>query len=1055
MKKLITFLFLINIAFAQDSWVKVVLLTDDYPVETSWYIIDANNDTIAQSQEGMLENTVYEDSVDLLSGNYKVQLKDSYGDGLGASQWGGVDGSFVVENTCQGTLMEAYGNFGSELVQDLFIAPCAPPVFEPCLGVDSTNAYQLCWGSQSAVVFEWWTPVENTGCDVTKLHLSTENGYNFTWPGLWAASNGYNNFAAPVGPGQMPPNWEEEHYMVLEFADSSFSDTIYFMPDPCIPGCTDPTQPTYNPWATVDNGSCAGTVCDTATQHQITMQITFDNWPGETGWTMNSAGVIGQALPGEYNFNDIGKTYTYDFCVQQSGFELILTDAFGDGLAGATSGGSLDGYVVIFDCNGDTIWELTNPDFGDVTYSGLQQGADCFVEPIIAGCTDDDYVEYNYEATEDDSSCVTLHVYGCTDSTFYNYNPNATINDIVPDCDYTLYIGDAAGDGWGNSYLGVYQSGVALGTFTMGPGNLLNDFPLILDSDKPVEVYYFEIGGPQTPPEEVQFQTWHNSFYLVNSLGDTLLAEGTNPFENNGQGALQSFDAPFWTTYTATPYCGDYCEPFTYGCMDSLAVNYDSAVNTEDGSCYYNPGCTSSAYLEYYDQGFVADYDDNSCQTLAIWGCTDSTMYNFSPVANIDNGGCISFVYGCMDPTAFNYDPLATAEDVCIAYLYGCTDPTAFNYNEEANADNGACEPVVFGCTDSTAFNYSLVANTDNGSCLDFVYGCTDPSALNYNALANVEDFSCIDYIYGCTDPMMFNYNPNANTENGSCIPFVYGCTDEDALNYDALANTDDNTCIDYIYGCTNTEAFNYQATANTDDGSCIEYAYGCIDPTMFNYNAEANADDGSCVPYVYGCLDATMWNYCDTCNTDNESCIEYVYGCTDSLALNYNDDANTDNGSCIYPLPGCTDPTALNYNIDANVSDSSCYYSAGCAVGDIYTLPNECFAWVIEVDEYCCNISWDGGCVDLYQYCQDGWSGPTDIIEIRYGLFTYPNPTSDYIYVNSRLKVDITVINMLGDIVISKKKVNTLDVFKLAPGVYNVLIEHENIKVNKKIIKQ
>jgi len=274
-------------------------------------------------------------------------------------------------------------------------------------------------------------------------------------------------------------------------------------------------------------------------------------------------------------------------------------------------------------------------------------------------------------------------------------------------------------------------------------------------------------------------------------------------------------------------------------------------------------------------------------------------------------------------------------------------------------------------------------------------------------------------------------------------------------LNYDALANTDDNTCIDYIYGCTNTEAFNYQATANTDDGSCIEYAYGCIDPTMFNYNAEANADDGSCVPYVYGCLDATMWNYCDTCNTDNESCIEYVYGCTDSLALNYNDDANTDNGSCIYPLPGCTDPTALNYNIDANVSDSSCYYSAGCAVGDIYTLPNECFAWVIEVDEYCCNISWDGGCVDLYQYCQDGWSGPTDIIEIRYGLFTYPNPTSDYIYVNSRLKVDITVINMLGDIVISKKKVNTLDVFKLAPGVYNVLIEHENIKVNKKIIKQ
>ena len=43
----------------------------------------------------------------------------------------------------------------------------------------------------------------------------------------------------------------------------------------------------------------------------------------------------------------------------------------------------------------------------------------------------------------------------------------------------------------------------------------------------------------------------------------------------------------------------------------------------------------------------------------------------------------------------------------------------------------------------------------------------------------------------------------------------------------------------------------------------------------------------------------------------------------------------------------------------------------------------------------------------------------------------------------------------MLGEIVISKKKVNVLDVSKLTPGTYNVLIEHENIKINKKIIKQ
>jgi len=221
--------------------------------------------------------------------------------------------------------------------------------------------------------------------------------------------------------------------------------------------------------------------------------------------------------------------------------------------------------------------------------------------------------------------------------------------------------------------------------------------------------------------------------------------------------------------------------------------------------------------------------------------------------------------------------------------------------------------------------------------------------------------------------------------------------------------------------------SFNFDATANTDDGSCEEVVYGCMDPTMFNFNPDANTDNGSCIPFYYGCMDST--------------------------ALNYDDDANTDNGSCVYPILGCNDPTAINYDPLVNMPDSSCEYSAGCAVGDIYTLPNDCFAWVIEVDEYCCDQDWDQGCISLYDYCIEGWSGPTDVFEFRSGLVTYPNPASDYIYVSK--KVDLTVINMLGDIVISKKNINVLDVSTLTSGVYNVLIEYNNIKINKKIIKQ
>ena len=138
----------------------------------------------------------------------------------------------------------------------------------------------------------------------------------------------------------MPPNWEVEHQLVVNFADGSQSEPIYYTPDPCIEGCMDPTQESYNPWATIDDGSCSGTTCDTELTDQITMEITFDNWPNETGWTMNSAGIIGQELAGAYNYNDIGQTYTYNFCVDKNaGFEFIITDTYGDGLAGTTSGG--------------------------------------------------------------------------------------------------------------------------------------------------------------------------------------------------------------------------------------------------------------------------------------------------------------------------------------------------------------------------------------------------------------------------------------------------------------------------------------------------------------------------------------------------------------------------------------------------------------------------------------------------------------------------------------------------------------------------------------------
>ena len=481
--------------------------------------------------------------------------------------------------------------------------------------------------------------------------------------------------------------------------------TIPFTLVPCelpIPGCMDESSNNYNPWATEDNGTCNVSECPEG-EAFVSMELTLDNWPNETGFTLVDLAVgqfYEQVFPGQFNFGDQLATYTYDFCVAL-GFELILTDTYGDGLNGSATGGIADGGVVITACNDSVVWELEDIAFSEggglVAYSGAVFVDPCPVDPPVIGCMDDDYVDYNPDATEP-GDCITLHTWGCMDTTAFNYDADATISDLNSPCVTTITLEDDAGDGWGNSHVGIKQGDLQW-IFTVGPGEFSQSWDLVLDSDEEVDVYYFEIGSPQQPPQETEFQTLHNSITITNEAGDTLMVEGNNPFFDNGQGALQPFSNPEWNVYHFTPYCGTSCVPYIYGCLDVDAQNYNEEANTSDESCYYAAGCTQAGYLEYYTQGFEADFDDGSCEVLAV---------------------------------------------------FGCTDPEALNYNEEANVDNESCVPVIVGCTDINAFNYDEEANTaDNESCL-YDAGCIgepgDPYWANdecYMWVIDVDPYCC------------------------------------------------------------------------------------------------------------------------------------------------------------------------------------------------------------------------------------------------------------------------------------------------------------------------
>jgi len=584
-------------------------------------------------------------------------------------------------------------------------------------------------------------------------------------------------------------------------------------------GCTDEDSPNYNPLAESDNGSCINQSCSDG-EAKMVLQITLDQYPGETGWILTDISTgqpVESVQAGEYTFDQANTTIPYQLCVPTSGVELVLSDTYGDGLIGLGNVEGDDGnFIMLADtapCGGglDTVWSLDSANFNNAIYSGPILLPYCEIPPIF-GCMDVNFIEYNVEANVNLSEeCQTEKAFGCIDDSQFNFDPNANVMELVSPCNYTITLEDDAADGWGDSYLAVFH-GEQEWIFTLGPGIESQSWDLVLESDKSIEVYYFQVKAPQQPIEEVEFQTLHNSFRIVREDEVELLDGGTNPFEDNGLGILQPFQPPFWNVYSAQPYCGNICEPIVYGCIyptnqfnpDIVMFNYDPLANTYDPSIIacepVRYGCTDPS-LYGYNWVNPANTDDGSCQPWFI-GCTEEEAWNYQPLANLnDSESCLYF--GCMDSLADNYDPIANVEleGTCFTTILGCTDPDAFNYNEEANVDDFTCIDVVFGCIDSLALNYNVSANVNDGSCVEIIQGCMDSEAYNYDIFVNLEDGSCL-YDCGCVgepgEPYWLNDTCYAwvlsvdvsccvHSWDATCIKLYNYCSEEYSVGLDDL----------------------------------------------------------------------------------------------------------------------------------------------------------------------------------------------------------------------------------------------------------------------------
>lgn len=100
------------------------------------------------------------------------------------------------------------------------------------------------------------------------------------------------------------------------------------------------------------------TLSTAATNTDITVSISLDNWPAETTWNIKNEGGQTVASGGPYAGSQANTTVTEDVSLDANGcYTFTMVDDFGDGLYASQWGNFQDGSVLVSDSEGNVIYD--------------------------------------------------------------------------------------------------------------------------------------------------------------------------------------------------------------------------------------------------------------------------------------------------------------------------------------------------------------------------------------------------------------------------------------------------------------------------------------------------------------------------------------------------------------------------------------------------------------------------------------------------------------------------------------------------------------------------
>ncbi len=360
-------------------------------------------------------------------------------------------------------------------------------------------------------------------------------------------------------------------------------------------GCTDPSALNYNPDATIDDGSCEYSIdCEGGIAAQLYV-CTFANG-NEVGIEIISDG--GDVIFSQDGFSDM-EIFYIDICLEEGVCYQV-------NMWNNTNTGWYGGYYWINAAGTQLSTDFLDGELSEETTFFSVDGS-CG----MYGCTDPDALNYNPDATFDDGSCE-YDVYGCTDPEALNYNPEATMDDgscEYFDCEANEVVVTVVTEMWGGEVSwAISQDGNYIAEGSGYANDSQYETVLCLEDG----CYVFELFD--------SFGDGWNGGYFYISMDNDIIADGTME--------MGSYDAIGFGVNED----GCELEEDVFGCTDPEALNYNADATEDDGSCYYDEGCTAMFYIIPDPNGedilWVIPDLFNMTSVEVLWDFGDGTTSN-------------------------------------------------------------------------------------------------------------------------------------------------------------------------------------------------------------------------------------------------------------------------------------------------------------------------------------------------------------------------------------------------------------------------------------------